>query len=248
MSLRVKRGPTESWSLGPERVKFQKYGANGSDSVIHCEDTKITFTIGTTSASDFYNVGIKNTGIWLIRSSDNFTLPQGKYKIKMSSTVQSGYEGDDWYVYFTDKNGAAISVTTPSGSSRALGGNCGNLGVNYVYLDVGPEGITLCSFCIWETLEEARVDLELSIRKVDEQETLLPGQLGVAFSQVSSNTTDVAAFLKIGTSIGSAAQMDNEPRPWKDLFYVGQVLPAEMYGTTLPTSGVDGQIFYKKVT
>jgi hypothetical protein len=54
MAIKLKRGTTESWALGPELVDFGYSSTKGKDSVIRAEGTELEMYVYTTSANEWW--------------------------------------------------------------------------------------------------------------------------------------------------------------------------------------------------
>lgn len=229
MSVQVKRGSTSSWKLGPELVDFGSLSVNGADSTIHCEGKTMSMYIGTDSASDFDGDGTKSLGLWLIKSGE-LSLPAGSYRISLYvSKIKSSGGSSEWGTRITIGDGNEINqhttATTPTEKTITISSD-----------------ENVCCHIFWgEEVLVAPIKISLSIRKVNEYESLLPGQIGCEYLDENGSTA-----IKIGpkTEDGSATK-------WNDIPYVGQVLPPSMYVDNvnqLPQSAPVGTIMFVRRT
>lgn len=249
MSMQIKRGTTDGWQLGPELIDFGKLSINGNDSTIHCEGTTARIYLGTTSAADFNNNGIKNTGIWLVRLGE-LVLSEGRYAINIqSSTVDKDMNNINlpWGILVQNKVyeqvlGDVDKTGTAIGLGSIPGGNLRNT-VFFTVTDDISGTISLAAtwnadYWLANSVDPTATNIHVSIRKVDDYGVLLPGQIGCEYFDEHGSSA-----IKIGKHNDA-----NSVSKWNELKYVGQVLPPVMYGDELPETGVVGQIFYKRVS
>ena len=228
MSMQVKRGTTASWELGPELVDFGSLPVNGADSTIHCEGKTMSMYIGTESASDFNGDGTKSLGLWLIKEGD-LSLDAGSYKISLKvERISNSGGGSSWGTLITVGDGPEnmISQNTTTGSTPTE-----------KTITISSAEDVLC-YVAWDA--EVLVDpieITLSIKKVGEYESLLPGQIGCEYLDENGS-----AAIKVGPKGSSYTGTK-----WNNIPYVGQVLPPEMYGPTFPENPVKGQLFFLEV-
>lgn len=228
MSVQVKRGTTESWNLGPELVNFGSLSVNGADSTIHCEGKTMSMYIGTSSASDFDNDGEKTTGLWLIKSGE-LPLDAGSYKISLKvEMISYSGGGTSWGTLITvgEAPGNRISHPTATGSTPIE-----------KTITISSSEDVLCYVSWGEEVSVDPIEITLSIKKVGEYESLLPGQIGCEYLDENGS-----AAIKVGPKNASDAETK-----WNNIPYVGQVLPTEMYGPTFPENPVKGQLFFLEV-
>ena len=232
MSMQIKRGTTEGWSLGPELVEFDKFKINGSDSTIHCEGNRARVYLGTTSATDFNLSGSKSLGIWLVAPGD-LELDPGCYKIAVSCKANdSSSSSTEYGVNCYDENRNLLSDID---TNRSLAFHVAD-GESTFFVPADTV-LKICISLFWsENVQKCDRTITLSIRKINDYGELLPGQLGCEYFDDFGSCA-----IKIGTQNAQGTSSK-----WSDLTYLGQVLPASMYGTELPATGVPGQIFYKK--
>lgn len=227
MSVQVKRGTTESWNLGPELVNFGSISVNGADSTIHCEGKTMSMYIGTSSASDFDGDGEKTLGLWLIKSGE-LSLSEGSYRISLCvSRIENSGGSTEW--------GTRIII----GDGNEINLHCANSTEQTITISSDEN---VCCYIFWsEAVLVDPIKISLSIRKVNEYESLLPGQIGCEYLDENGSTA-----IKIGpkTNDGSATK-------WNDIPYVGQVLPPSMYVDNvnqLPTTAPAGTIMFVRRT
>lgn len=227
MSVQVKRGTTESWNLGPELVNFGSLSVNGADSTIHCEGKTMSMYIGTSSASDFDNDGEKTLGLWLIKSGE-LPLDAGSYRVSLGvSMIENSGGSTEWGTRITIGDGNEINL------------HCANSTEKTITISSDENA---CCYIFWsESVLVDPIKISLSIRKVNEYESLLPGQIGCEYLDENGSTA-----IKIGpkTDNGSATK-------WNDIPYVGQVLPPSMYVddvNQLPTTAPAGTIMFVRRT
>lgn len=226
MSMQIKRGSTEGWNLGPELIDFGDLKVNGVDSTIHCEGNVVEMYVGTVSAERFpEDAESKSPGLWLIGPGEFETTAPGR-EVKLTMSVESEAEELDGCELAVWVNGAKYpGIPLPPfgrGGFRLDG--------------VAGRKINIKLAVLWtKNTPKEKIKVTFSVRHSGEGGYLLPGQLGAEYLE------NGATLLKIGPD-------GDGQTSWKDISYVGQVIPQEMYGDTLPEMGVQGQIFYKKVT
>lgn len=255
MSMQIKRGTTAGWALGVEQVKFDKLSVNGSDSTKHCEGTSATILLGTSSASDFTNSGSKALGRWLIAPLE---LPLGcwyRIKISVSSPLDALSPAQLIFIHTSTAGNARVSLTgynspyltDPNTRSVPLTFSLDHSSEhNYEgYFEVGAGDHVAC-YVTWPTelSEPEECTINVSIRQAYVEgganaspnncyERLLPGQLGAEYLAGGGTALKVGPEQPDGSS-------------WNNIPYIGQVLPTAMYGDTLPSSGIPGQLFFLK--
>ena len=62
MAIKLRRGTTESWALGPELVQFEYSQTKGKDSVIRAEGTELEMYVYTTSANEWWTASPNGEG------------------------------------------------------------------------------------------------------------------------------------------------------------------------------------------
>ena len=195
----VKRGTTASWSLGPELVHWEELDVWGKDSIIHCEGTDLEMNVYTSSANYFYDENrqledVKRPGLWLIKNNEI------DWNMADQVVFKCHVEGpsDCWLEVYSSR--------VPAIHGQKIYLNAGTVEMTVPYL--GEWGI----YMRWpeerETPAIARV--KMSIRVKDAYEELVPGQLGVEY------TEDGKVKLKAGMP---------GLNKWNELPYIGETNP-----------------------
>lgn len=226
MSMQVKRGTTEGWSLGPELMDFSALEVNGADSTIHCEGKTMSMYIGTDSASDFDGDGKKSLGLWLIKKTEK-TLEKGKYKVRLSvkRLTPGDHPASDTELYIGDN----LLISQPLDGSAEK------------EITVNSDTDIHCHIRWHSNASVVPVEITLSVREIDGYESLLPGQIGCEYIDDNGN-----ALLKVGPHNST-----NEATKWNEIPYIGQILPSSMYVDNvnkLPNSAPVGTIMFVRRT
>ena len=206
MAIKMKRGTTESWALGPEMVHWEDLKVQGKDSLIHCEGTNLQMNVYTASANYFYDENgqlenVKRPGLWLIQPGEIGWDASAQVEFK----CQTDGPSDCWLEV------AAPNAPSVHGQKIPLGQQA-QMTVPYI----GEWGL----YIRWPdkgTVEIATI--KISIRESQAYEELEEGQLGLEYAGDGN--------VKIKAGIPGVSK-------WDELPYIGaytDLVPD--YGTNL---------------
>ena len=226
MAIKMKRGTTADWSLGPELVQFEKTPTAKADSVYRAEGTELEMYVYTESANEWYDYGEQG---WLEATDKISGLP-------FSFGIDE-YDANEIYRFTIDFNG-------PEDCALELVGWAGMLyQPNFLQGPFVYEGDFAANppfgFIKWPAEKVGAAPPELikiraSFRKVDAYEELEEGQLGLEY------TDD--GFVKLKAGIPGITK-------WNELPYLSATSPTfygECHTTSLQSvktatiSGMDG--------
>lgn len=236
--MKIKRGTTAAWNLGPELINFEQLAINGKDSVINCCKNTITMTIGAPSMNAPYEGVPKTNGIAII-SADELSSLVADSRVCISAKIEPAdpdvesttllTEDVTWMVASFSSKYTTLLLTS---QEHMLQHRINE--ITYDYLS--------SIFVKWDAAwcdKPTDVKITLSVRKIGgDTESLAPGQLGAEY------LTDGGVALKVGPEGASSTK-------WNDIPYVGQVLPPCMYVDSvsdLPATAPPGSIIFVRRT
>lgn len=175
MAIKMKRGTTESWSLGPELVHFENSPTKDKDSVIRAEGTELEMYVYTESANE-----------WIINNSGSLVPTDGKIPgLPIKFGIQE-YDDTKTYRLIVDFDG-------PEDCAFELVGWNANLMqpdyVNGAYIDTNYQSSGQpAGFVKWPAeqvgvTEPTPVRIRVSLREVGAYEELEEGQLGLEYTE-----------------------------------------------------------------